>query len=345
MYAVGKVAPSLAYSTNELATHMSNPSEVHWKAMKKLVGFMKGPHYIDVLILRKPKELRVVSGADAAHSSAAEDRLSTMGEIHTLGGAYINSGSRKIRCITLSSTESEIHAMSTAGQQVKFMQMLLDECILHKEDERLVAWLYNDNLGGLFLANNKQVSMRTKHIDIRALFIRELKQTGVLDVFYEKSEYLLPDLLSKNLAGSHFTTHQSSLQLGTMMLEMTDCGVSDSSKQITQMTHRHGCRDARHPNRRAARQACAQVTVPERPVTGTMTRTIGRQGNRPKARLSRRQDRKQMVDKQRIGGDGILGPCLGIDQYSGVCRGLDRLYSQSEEKKEIDSKQSSQLER
>jgi hypothetical protein len=128
----------------------------------------KGSNYIDVLILSKLKELGVVSGADAAHASAAEDRLSTMGEIRTLGGAYINSGSRKIRCITLSSTESEVHAMSTAGHHMKFMCMLLDKCFLHKEEEKLKAWLYNDNIGGLFLTNDKQVSMRTKHIDIRA---------------------------------------------------------------------------------------------------------------------------------------------------------------------------------
>jgi hypothetical protein len=41
MYAVGKIAPSLAYATHDLATHMSNPSQIHWKAMKKLIGFMK----------------------------------------------------------------------------------------------------------------------------------------------------------------------------------------------------------------------------------------------------------------------------------------------------------------
>jgi hypothetical protein len=95
--------------------------------MKKLVGFMKSEHYIDELVMHKPKELRVVTGADAAHASAADHRLSTMGEIHMLGRAFIHSRSRKVRCVTLSSTESEIHAMSTAGQQVKFMCMLLDE--------------------------------------------------------------------------------------------------------------------------------------------------------------------------------------------------------------------------
>jgi hypothetical protein len=114
--------------------------------------------------------------------------------------------------------------MSTAGQQVKFMNMLLDECMLHSNEERKIAWLYNDNIGGLFLANNKQVSMRTKHIDIRALFIRELKEKQILDIFYEKSENLLPDLLSKNLALRLFDRHQRSLQYGKMITWREDVG-------------------------------------------------------------------------------------------------------------------------
>jgi hypothetical protein len=105
-------------------------------------------------------------------------------------------------------TESEVHAMSTAEQHVKLMCM----------------WLYNDNIGGLFLTNNKQVSMWTKHVDIRALFIRELKNEGVLDVFYEKSEQLVPDLLSKNLALRLFDGHQRALQLGTMIVWREDVG-------------------------------------------------------------------------------------------------------------------------
>jgi hypothetical protein len=73
MYAVGKVSPSLAYATNELATHMANPTAEHWKAMRKIVGFMKSENYIDMLIMKRPKELRVVSGTDASHASASED--------------------------------------------------------------------------------------------------------------------------------------------------------------------------------------------------------------------------------------------------------------------------------
>jgi hypothetical protein len=224
MYAVGKISPSIAYATHELASHMQNPSEAHWKAMQKIVGYMKSKNYPDLLILRRPKELRVVSGSDASHASASPDRKSTMGEIHTLGGTYIYSGSRKVRCITLSSTESEIHALSTAGQQVKFMNMLLDECMLHKNEERKTAWLYNDNIGGLFLTNNKQVGMRTKHIDIRALFIRELQEEGTLKVLYEKSELLTPDILSKNLAQEHFTRHMRNIQYGNLISWREDVG-------------------------------------------------------------------------------------------------------------------------
>jgi hypothetical protein len=124
MYAVVKDSPSLAYATNELATHVQRPTEEHWKAMKKIVKFMKSKYYIHMMILIRPKELRVVSGA-----------------VYTIGGPYINSGSHKVRCITLSSTESEVHAMNPAGQQVKLKNMLLDECMLYSSEPGLMTTL------------------------------------------------------------------------------------------------------------------------------------------------------------------------------------------------------------
>jgi hypothetical protein len=102
--------------------------------------------------------------------------------------------------------------------------MLFDECMLHSSKPRLIAWQYNDNIEGLFLTNNKQVGMSTKHIDIRALFSRELQEKNLLNVLYEKTDQLTPDMLSKNLSQQTFQKHQQHLQLGSMMTWREDVG-------------------------------------------------------------------------------------------------------------------------
>jgi hypothetical protein len=53
--------------------------------------------------------------------------------------------------------------------------MLLDEMFVHDKEERKMAWLYNDNMGAIYLSKNQHVGASTKHIDIRAHLIRELQ--------------------------------------------------------------------------------------------------------------------------------------------------------------------------
>jgi hypothetical protein len=37
------------------ATHMQRPTEEHWKAIKKIVGYMKSENFLDMMILKRPK--------------------------------------------------------------------------------------------------------------------------------------------------------------------------------------------------------------------------------------------------------------------------------------------------
>ena len=58
--------------------------------------------------------------------------------------------------------------LSTRAQEVKFVNMLLEE--ITKVQKSSV--IYKDNQGEIFLVNNRQVGMHTKHIDIRHNFLR-----------------------------------------------------------------------------------------------------------------------------------------------------------------------------
>ena len=58
--------------------------------------------------------------------------------------------------------------------------------------------IYEDNEGAIFLAKNQQVSMRTKHIDIRYHFVRDLVEAGVLQLEYVTTEDNYTDFMTKN---------------------------------------------------------------------------------------------------------------------------------------------------
>jgi hypothetical protein len=135
------------------------------------VGYVKSNRFNGELWITKPKELRVVSGADYNHGTDSNDRKSVMSEVHTLGGLYLMSSSKEIPSVTLSSTESEYYSNSNVAMEIKILNMLLDEMFLLNDEPRHTGWLYNDNLGTIYLSKNQHVSVRTKHIDIRVHYV------------------------------------------------------------------------------------------------------------------------------------------------------------------------------
>ena len=69
-----------------------------------------------------------------------------------------------------------------------------------------------DNIGAVFLSDNVQVNDRTKHIDIRSKFVRELvMEDGALKVVFVRSEQNDSDMLTKNLQSELHQRHSQKL--------------------------------------------------------------------------------------------------------------------------------------
>ena len=78
--------------------------------------------------------------------------------------------------------------------------------------------LFEDNSGSIFLAQNKQVSKRTKHIDLKHHFIREFTecQDGIQQgkIFKIKSEFNTADIGTKNVEARLFKRHKEEVDNG-----------------------------------------------------------------------------------------------------------------------------------
>jgi hypothetical protein len=122
-------------------------------------------------------------------------------------------------------------AMSICGQEVKFVTMLLDEIV---EETRLPSIIREDNTGALFLVNNPQVGQRTKHIDTRYHFVRDMIQRGEVQAVYVRSENNHADLCTKNLNKTLFDKHSGKIiggDLGSVAREdvkFVECAVAPS---------------------------------------------------------------------------------------------------------------------
>ena len=109
--------------------------------------------------------------------------------------------------ISLSTAEAEYIAAGSGCTQMLWMkQMLTDYGI-----EQCSMNLYCDNTSAINISKNPVQHSRTKHIDIRHHFIRELVEEGVIVLEHISTEKQLADILTKPLDVSKFENMRKSL--------------------------------------------------------------------------------------------------------------------------------------
>ena len=68
-----------------------------------------------------------------------------------------------------------------------------------------------DNVGAIWLSNNRTTSERTKHIEIRTSFVKEYQEDGKIIIIFVKSEENEADIFTKNTANVIINNHQKNL--------------------------------------------------------------------------------------------------------------------------------------
>jgi hypothetical protein len=86
---------------------------------------------------------------------------------------------------TLSSTETEYISIAEACQESIWLQRLIKEFTENKE---IKSTIFEDNQSCLKLIENKRSSNRTKHIDTKYHFIKDLKDRKIINFIYCPTE-------------------------------------------------------------------------------------------------------------------------------------------------------------
>ena len=116
-----------------------------------------------------------------------------------MAGGIISWVSRQQPTISHSSTEAEYKAASDSCRQLAWLRIFGEELGDNLEDPTPLCM---DNQGAIFLSVNPVVDRRTKHIDIRYHYIREMVEKGAVSIFYVRTEDQLADSLTKNVPHS-----------------------------------------------------------------------------------------------------------------------------------------------
>ncbi|UYV81671.1 hypothetical protein LAZ67_20001885 [Cordylochernes scorpioides] len=213
LWLAGMTRPDIAYAVSYLSKFNSSPLQQHWNAVKHLLRYLKKTKDLKLVFSKTGKKLAAF--ADADWGSDKEDRKSYSGYIFVLGGAAISWCSRKQKCVALSTAEAEYYAMCEAAKEALWFTSFMEEIGVGDFKESPLK-IYIDNQGAMFLAENEVVSERSKHIDIRHFFIRDLIKDGNLSFVYVPTEENPADLFTKNLKAP--ALQQNYTKLGLFIL-------------------------------------------------------------------------------------------------------------------------------
>ena len=100
-----------------------------------------------------------------------------------------------MKSVVLSTTEAQYMALSQVVKELKFIVQLLQTMNITLE---LPIAVHVDNVGAIWLSNNRNAGDRTKHIDIRTSFVNEYQEDGEIIIKIVKSEANETDIFTKN---------------------------------------------------------------------------------------------------------------------------------------------------
>ena len=140
--------------------------------------------------------------SDADWAGCVDSRKSTSGYAFFLGNSLISWASKKQSIVALSSTEAEYVALCGAAQETVWLRNLLQDVGLSQKDATLVR---EDNQGAMCLARNPKDHTRTKHIDIKYHYTRQVIEERKLKVEYVPTGEMVADTLTKGLPKPTFT--------------------------------------------------------------------------------------------------------------------------------------------
>jgi hypothetical protein len=211
-YLATATRPDIAFAVNRLAAYTANPSLTHYTAAKRILRYLKGTINLGLTYRDTPDSNIFYGYSDAAYANA-DDLKSTSGYVFLAGEAAITWGSRKQTTIALSSTEAEYIALSESSREIMWLRHLYGELGYVQKSPTL---LLGDNDGSIAMARNPQFHKRSKHVDIRWHWVRDLVQDGLVNIQDCRDPEQTADILTKALQRLKHTKHVMGLGLSTV---------------------------------------------------------------------------------------------------------------------------------
>ena len=194
MYLMSCTRPDIAFTVSCLSRFMSNPGADHWKAIVRVLRYLRYTRDYGLHYTRFPAVLEGYS--DASSISDIQDSKATSGYVFTLGGAAVSWKSSKQTVITRSTMESEFVALDKSGEEAEWLRQFLEDIPEWPKPMPAIS-IHSDSQSAIGRAQNVMYNGKSRHICRRHNTVRQLIATGIITIDYVKSKENIADPLTK----------------------------------------------------------------------------------------------------------------------------------------------------
>ena len=210
LYLAKRIRPDLLVAVSFLSTRVQAPDVDDMAKLFRLTAYTNATRDKCLELSADLDRLRIDCSIDASFGTHA-DRRSHTGMTLSLGKGVVVASSRKNPGVQMSACEAELIGLSDrasicvwARKFIMAQGYRLPPAIIRQDNRSTIA----------LVTNGRSQSERTRHIDIRAFWLKELIDSGEVELVWTPTEEMLADVLSKPLNGSRFITLRDRLLSG-----------------------------------------------------------------------------------------------------------------------------------
>lgn len=225
-YCAVTTRPDIAYYTSQLARVQSNPGEIHFKLAKHVLRYLMATRTHGIMYRVKGTKLvyytdaswadvtpAYVTGTDGQQhifpNDADDGRRSSYGYVGYYASgpiswaARIHKGRR-----SLSTAESELVAANEAAKDIVHLRQVLDSM---GEPESTPTTIWEDNQAVIDITMRDGITARTKHIEVKWYYIRDLQKDGIVNISKKHTDENVADIYTKRLSVEKFEIFRDEL--------------------------------------------------------------------------------------------------------------------------------------
>lgn len=197
-YIALKTRPDITFAVNMFSQFQENPGPLHWHLLLRLLGYVYQTKNLK-LNLSRVQELDLTCFSDSDFAANRDDRISIGGILLQIDQVPIFWRTFKHKSVSLSTMEAEYVTLCESAKELVWIKNVLLEFNGFNllRDKFKIFLLCCDNEAAINFSKSSIENARTKHIDVKFHFLRNLILDKFLEIKYVPSKANPADNLTK----------------------------------------------------------------------------------------------------------------------------------------------------